>query len=255
MDAPLQSRFRVELVPVRSSHMYRIDNSATLSPGVTTILNVINKPYLVPWAAKEAAKRIQAYLLQHAVDRPLTADEIVELVEEGRQAHVEKKEAAADVGTRAHRAVNEIIEGREPVLTDDIRPCVEAFQSWQAKSGIVMKVGDTKVASKIYGFGGSLDALGSKDGKLILIDFKTSNHWNDEFAFQVAAYCHAFTETFGAVVQEAMILKLGKTEPTFEVKRVKDILGSFGVFLSALRLYRERQIKQFENVFVGKEAA
>lgn len=273
-EVTLQPRFKIELITKNRQHLYKVNDLTEMFPGVTTVLNVISKPYLVPWAAKEVVRALGFY--DHKVwtshgyipapdadkqkghaamcallDRikAMSPEDWWKFLEEAKGAHTRKKDAAADLGTRAHQAINSIIQtGQVPILEADIQPCVDAFLSWREKTGISMRVGDTKVASTIYGYGGSLDALGTKDGKLILIDFKTSNEWDDTYAYQVAAYAHAFNETYGAEIHDALILKLGKSEPTFEVKKIKNIFSSFGTFLSALRLYREKNTKQYEEV-------
>lgn len=230
--------FEVELIEKRGAHYYRIAGSEELLPGVTTILSsTVPKPYLVPWAAKEAANRIKQHLLDHAVNRTLSAEEIIELVEVGRKEHEKKRDDAADVGTRAHKAIDAYIAGDKANITDDIRPAVEAFHKWQDEHPFRLVMGDTKVASRIHRFGGSLDILGeSKDG-LGIIDLKTSNQVSWDYALQVAAYGKAFEETFGKPIRWAMVLRVGKKEPPeFEARPIKDLAKSWEAFSLCLKM-------------------
>lgn len=234
----MNRRFDVSLVTKGRGHYYQINGSGDLLPGVTTILGAtIPKPYLVPWAAKEAANRIKVHLSEHAVNRPLTADEIDRLVEEGRKEHEKKRDDAADVGTRAHQAIDAYINGDKVELTDDIRPAVEAFHQWQDNNPFRLVMGDTKVASVNYGFGGSLDILGeSKDG-LGIIDLKTSNQVSWDYALQVAAYAKAFGETFGEPIMWAMVLRVGKKSPSeFEARPIKNLGKAWDAFLTCLEM-------------------
>lgn len=216
-------------------------------PGVTTVLGMIAKPALIPWAAKEASNKIKAYLKKHAVNRSLTGDEIDKLVEEGRTAHVDRVTKAADLGTRAHKAIDDIIEGRKPVITDDIKPPVEAFKNFVKENKLEIIKGDTKIASIQNRFGGSLDALGWKDGRFIIVDFKTSNGCYKEYAFQVAAYSKAFSETYGLdYLPEALILRVGKEKAEFEYKNVRKIGECFSQFLAAKTLWEGSKNEFYE---------
>lgn len=234
----MKQLYSVDLIEKKRAHYYQVGGSDELLPGVTTILGAtIPKPWLVPWAAKEAANRIMEHLLEHAVNRQLTPEEIGELVETGRKEHEKKRDDAADVGTRAHKAIDAYIAGDKANITDDIRPAVEAFHKWQDEHPFRLVMGDTKVASRIHGFGGSLDILGeSKDG-LGIIDLKTSNQVSWDYALQVAAYGKAFEETFGEPIRWAMVLRVGKKEPPeFEARPIKDLAKAWEAFSLCIKM-------------------
>ena len=237
----LEPFYPVQLVCTNNKHEYKIGDSPDLHPSVTGILNVLNKPFLVPWAAKEAANKIKGYLKAHAVNRCLTAEEIDQLVEAGRKEHEVKKEAAADLGTRAHKAIDQIIRGEKPEVDDDIKPCVDAFLDWYRNANIRIALGDTKIGSMAHGYGGSLDAMGFQGDLPVILDWKTSNAISDTYAYQVAAYGQAFMETYGVQAVDYYILRLGKTKPEFEVRKLKNPYLSFRGFLHALSLYRHEK--------------
>lgn len=229
----------VELVNKGKGHFYRVNGQDVLFPGVTTVLGVISKPALIPWAANEAAKKIKTYLMEHATGRALTAEEIAELVERGRKAHIELKEAAADLGTRAHQAINALIDGGTMDLTEDVKPAVDGFLKFIEESNLKIEHGDRKIISMKYGYGGSLDALGLENGRIVVVDFKTSSAIYPEYGLQVAAYCQAFQETYGLdYLPEAYILRLGKTKPEFEFRKVESLDKCLKWFLNALELYQ-----------------
>ena len=239
-------RYHVELIKKNKGHYYQVEGEQDLFPGVTTALGIIAKPALIPWAANQAAMKIEAYLLEHAVERVLTAAEIKALVNAGRKHHIVLKETAAEVGTRAHQAIDDIINLRTPTIAEDIKPAVDAFLDWRKTSKIVVAGGDRKIASVLWQYGGSLDCLGEQDGKFVIVDFKTSSGIWDEYALQVAAYAQAFRETYDLpYLPEAYVLRLGKTSPEFEVKKVKDVGRSLQGFLSALRLHKITRTEHF----------
>lgn len=245
--APL---YKVELIEKWNAHFYRKEGETDVYPGVTTVLQMVGKPYLVPWAAKETANKIREYLIAHAVNRALSMEEITVFVDTARKQHIVKRDDAADIGTRAHKAINAWIEDRMDdfkllMQADDIHHCVDAFLKWQESSEIKIRLGDTKILSSIHGYGGSLDALGFLNGDPVLIDFKTSNQISDEYAYQVSAYVQAFDETYGFCPKKAVILRLGKTKPEFEPVEIVDIADCFDGFLAAQTLYHLKSRQKF----------
>lgn len=250
--APL---YKVSLIADGKDHFYEIENDPVWKPGVTTVLKQINKPALIPWACKVMGENISSYLSARPKDKPFTPEEIEALVKEGKQIYKKKAEAAADIGTRAHKAIDSILAGVDVELSDDIKPCVQAFLDWKGRQGVTFELGDTRIASKVFGYGGSLDALAFHGDKVILIDFKTSKGIWDEMAFQVAAYAQAFKETYGVTVSDALILRLGKDTPDFEVKRISNLPACLEGFLAALKLHNLAKWKKFEDPMEGKNEA
>lgn len=79
----------------------------------------------------------------------------------------------------------------------DVLPVLAGFQRWYAQSGLMLyPAGDTVVYSRTYRYAGAADCLGRRmtDGKLIVLDFKTSNAIHSSYALQLAAYAQAVCE-------------------------------------------------------------
>lgn len=240
----LKPRFEVEKVDKDNAHYYRDVNEDKFYVGATTILNVLSKPHLIPWAAKTAAQRIEDYLIANAVGRPLIPSEICELVQEGKEEHNVQKEKAAELGTRVHDAIDEIIRGNKPKLKEDEKSGVNAFLDWQKKTDLKIVLPDTKVLSKQYKYGGSLDALGKdKQGRYVVVDFKTSNYFSEEYAYQVSAYHQALKETYGIECERAIILKVHKTKGDFKVKEISSLKKAFSIFKDCVNLHYKRKEK------------
>lgn len=241
--------YPVELLKDKKGHRYKVND--LIFPGVTGVLDIINKKAIGPWMVKKCAEYTQDYLLKNALERPLTKEEVETLTKDSKRAYKTTSTTALDIGTRAHAAINDIIEGREPVITDDIRNPVDGFKEFVDKERIKIIKGDTKVASLLFEYGGSLDAVAFKQGKVIIIDFKTSKGIYPEYALQAGgAYTQAFKETFGLdYLPDAMILRVGKDVAEFEVRRVKSTQRAFEAFKSALDLYRSLQMEMYEDQF------
>ena len=89
-----------------------------------------------------------------------------------------------------------------------------------------------------YGYAGAMDAVAYHEGRLVALDWKTSNGIYSEYALQVAAYAKALEEMTGEEVHEAWIVRLGKRAPEFEAKKVQDIESVFIAFRAALYLWK-----------------
>lgn len=121
-------------------HEYRVKRAGTdedfkLVPGPTTALGVLDKPFLVPWASKEAVKDLGYYDKQtwtpdgyvpvpeeeqsRGLERMLSiknriatmdADEYWQALHQAKGAHNRRKDGAADAGTLTHLFVEQWIK-------------------------------------------------------------------------------------------------------------------------------------------------
>lgn len=260
--------YDVELIAENGKHNYKVSwdrpsdeaNCSVIYPGVTGVLNVISKPALVPWAKRVTLDKVRSQLLDPKNWRDvedgraivLRSVDIEPLLEAANKIPDKLKDDAAALGTEAHAYIDKFIKGESlGPLPDSVLEPVSAFADWWKRSGLSFVAGDTKVASRRHGFGGSLDALAiNGSGVLVLLDWKTSKAIYDEYALQVAAYCYAFTETYGISVKRAVCVrfrKIGVTGEPFEALEVRDIPASFEAFLAAKHLQEALKNGQFNR--------
>ncbi len=70
------------------------------------------------------------------------------------------------------------------------------------------------------------------------MDWKTSNSMHLEYALQVSAYAHAYSEMTGQKISEGWIVRFDKsTRKAPQVKVVADLKESFDAFLAAKKLW------------------
>ncbi len=112
--------------------------------------------------------------------------------------------AAAEFGTTAHGVLDCLVKGDAPPVgalsSPELARVVDGFKRWHAQSGLDLNpAGDTVVYSTRYGYAGALDCVGKRrvDGKLVIVDFKTSMAVHSSYALQLAAYVNAYKEVFG----------------------------------------------------------
>jgi hypothetical protein len=233
-----QPKYQVGFREYRRVHLYKVGGNEY--PSVTKIIGIVDKSGpLIIWARREALKLAKTEILA-AINAGITLDEAhLESVLAKADKQPDKiKDDAADLGTRVHSAIDAYIMGKEPILDADTEAGYKNFRAWLNTSGIKIVQGDTAVASVVNGYGGKLDAIGEKDGKLIILDWKTSNSFKgrDTYSMQASAYSAAFCEMYGVEVSKAYVVRLGKTIPgDVEVKQV-NLAPAWLAFKAALDL-------------------
>jgi len=151
------------------AHQKYVSESGEVFPGVTTILGVINKPQLVPWANK---------LGLQGIDSTRYVD------------------ATAVVGTLAHEMVQEYLGGPSwdrgryaPEEVDLAENALLKFFEWEKHIGKVETIAiEKQMVHEPRRYGGTVDWIGRIGGKTWLIDFKTSKDLYPEHVYQIAAY-------------------------------------------------------------------
>lgn len=247
----LSPLYPVKLIESNRSHFYQLGEDETWHPGVTTVLSAaIPKPALLPWALNCMGDNIREFLKSNN-GHPLN---IEVLIKEAKNIYKKKSSEAAAIGTRVHKAIDNIIHGKTPEITPDIKAGVDGFLAWMETQHMKIEFGDTKLGSKLFGYGGSMDFLAFDKSDPILFDVKTTKKRKDrdhgvydEYALQLAAYIQAFYETYGLRPKAAYILWVNKETPEVKPVKLSNIEVCFEGFLAALKLYRLSKFQLFEN--------
>ena len=182
------------------THIRYKNQAGKIVPGATTILGILNKPALVPWAWKLGTEGVDY------------------------RRYVDDK---AEIGTLAHYLILCHLRGQEPDLSDysqnQIDQAENAFLSyleWEKSHPIEPILIETPLVSEVYQYGGTLDLLAKVNGSSWLIDFKTGKGIYPEMLYQLAAYRWLLREN-GYGVDHARILRIGRDETEgFEEKVV-----------------------------------
>ena len=170
-------------------HVYRVKGDPRVPEGlkltsVTTVLNVINKPALVPWARNMSLSKVRAVLLGKR-DEKLAAliaaaegdpDEgfekwVEEMLAEARALPDLVRDDAGDVGTAAHGVIEEYIkEGLTPdqmldrgaprELDHRVTMAVGNFAEWYRDSGLTITQSELMVYHPTEHYAGTMDAAG-----------------------------------------------------------------------------------------------
>ena len=187
-----------------------------LVPGVTTVLGVLAKPALVPWANKLGLQGIEV----------------------GKYV-----DSLGSVGTLCHTIIECYLKKTEVDFLDytpNQRTLAEIaakkFFEWEKKNIFKVIESELQLVSEKNFFGGTCDIYCELNGKKTLIDIKTSKACYSEHFTQVAAY-KLLLEENGYLVEDARILRIGREEAEgFDEKEIPMINIHVEKFLACIKI-------------------
>lgn len=194
-------------------HLYYIEGKR--KTGVTTYLGIKDKsPGLVSWAT-------EVYLnhLMECLPRGITEEDIIV----GWTKHQEVKRKAAAVGDEVHHWVEAYINGDKPEMPEarEAQIGVNSFLDWEAANKVKFVSSERVVYSRKHDYIGKMDIEAKVNGKLCLLDIKTSNGMYNEFYMQTAAYVMADQEESKRKYHGRWIIRLAKETEKEYVARME----------------------------------
>ena len=186
-------------------------------PGVTTVLDLMDKPYLIHWAVKLAKQNTMWY---------------------------EVRDRRKRIGLMAHDLIDCQLSNRPCTLEgsdEEIKIamlCKENFDKWyESQDNINILATETCLVSKEHRFGGTCDLYYEQNGKRILMDFKTSKNVYENHKIQQCAY-KLLLEENGMPVDEIKLLGINE-EKRATVHQIPDsgIEVRTQLFLGLLDVY------------------
>ena len=218
-------------------------------PSVTTILDVIAKPALGPWYAKQERRYFEAAMLEvlskpGARDPEYVLSAVVDAVG-GVKAADREKQRAATIGTAIHAGIEWQLRmrlgedaGPEPILPDAAAWAVESWKDWAKTIALEPLAIERTVYCEACGYAGTLDLYARVEGALTVLDWKSGRAIYPEAFLQNVAYRHAAARQ-GLPCTQGLIVRVPKLidDPSWEVMAVPETL-SIDDFLAAARLWR-----------------
>ena len=167
-------------------------------PSVTTIVKLLDGQLMdgLLYSTKNGAIRRMA----SAISR---GESLQAAMDEGWKADT----SARDFGTRVHRLLQ---TGDYTDITGDEQRSVNAGLQFLSDYGITTTMQETKVAHGKYRYGGTVDFVGTRDGNVCVVDWKTSKKLKPKYHWQVAAYAMALEWLYDEPVQEGYVVRLPK---------------------------------------------
>ena len=218
------------------NHIHLLDDKPLL--GVTSVLNVISKPFLIQWSANMACEYVR--------DNLKDISELEEILSKAKTAHRKKKEAAGDWGTEIHAWIEAFVLSEindtapAPKLPDDKmkRKAVQNFLTWVTENKVKFLDSEKHVWSKELWIGGILDLVITMNGKKYIGDIKTSSGIYNEAFFQMGAYNICLNEMKQNGDIEGYVVINLKKDGTMETKMATDMKLNQDAFKYALGLYK-----------------
>ena len=159
------------------------------------------------------------------------------------------RDKAAEIGTIAHKMIEWHLKNKDPdnkwlaeyapADVDKAENAFLAYLDWESQHDVKVVKSEEKLVSEKYKYGGTLDFVAKVDGKLSLIDFKTSNGLYVEHKIQVAAYEYLYYENHGDHLK-VHLLQLTK-EGEFNYHPLNKLDTYFEVFKHLLALDQLRR--------------
>ncbi|MGW3072751.1 hypothetical protein [Kitasatospora sp. NPDC001132] len=199
---------KVSTVQRGGSRFYVDHETQEKVPGVTSVVGMLPKPFLTPWAAKTTAEA--------AVDNLSAVKAIAESDRDGaidflKNAHRRYTKHRASIGSDAHDMFERMIRGEHidpSALSDAMRPYFLHFEEFMRSVNPELIRAEDVAWSDTHKYAGSFDALlrvwvvENEDGSVtidptrgpdstpvvIIADWKTSKSTYAEVALQMAAY-------------------------------------------------------------------
>lgn len=104
------------------------------------------------------------------------------------------KNKSAEEGTLVHEVIEALISGHAIAIPDSVVPVVAAFHDFRNQHDIIPHQIETKIISRRHGYAGTIDVLAEVDGRLGVLDIKTSQAIYRDYGIQTAAYVEALQE-------------------------------------------------------------
>lgn len=197
-------------------------------PGITTVLGLMNKPALVPWANKLGLQNIDV------------------------AKYVDDKAA---IGTLGHCMITDALEGKKTDTSDyssnqiDLATnCALSFWQWEKEHPIEeVYFVERPLVSETYGFGGTLDIYAKINGRREIIDLKTGSGIYDEHIWQVATL-KKLLEEHDYQIDGTRIINIPRAETeAFLQRSASDRENELGwkIFLNLLNVYNLK--KEFKG--------
>lgn len=210
---------------VEAHQHYQRDKNGEHLPGVTTVLNILNKPALTKWANNLGLRGIDS------------------------NRYVSER---AEIGTLAHEAIMAYFLKKKVDTSDysenqirQARIAVSFFHKWRKIYQVKPILIEKQLVSRIYGYGGTLDLFAELTTGISrtreLVDFKTSKDIFPTAYVQVAAYRQLLVEN-GYIVDNVRILKIPAyaEQESFDEKQLLHLEKYWTIFKHCLAIYKMR---------------
>lgn len=136
------------------------------------------------------------------------------------QSYKKTLDKAANIGSICHENIDAFLTDENHKAFDDNTQAINAYNSFLKWWNDIHLYASVEVIFHEHPivcryFGGTLDGLYRINGKIYLIDYKTSNHITYNYCLQLAAYIYILRSEYGIEVDGCIILQLSKNDISY----------------------------------------
>ena len=233
----------------KEQHYYELDGKRLY--GVTTVLGVIAKPALIPWAVKMAIDYIKenssGFQMFEGQQTKFYNGINDDLLDKAKAAHRKKKEDAGAKGTDAHEIIEGLIKESIAINNGNLvsglhdNQQVKNFIDWAVKNQVKFLASEKQLYSESAWVAGTTDMVFEMNGKKYVGDVKTSSAIYPEHFYQMAAYRMMLEEMGETGFDGSVVIRIGKDGKFNEEKDVQyrfDYKTDLNAFLGALAIFK-----------------
>jgi hypothetical protein len=224
-------------------HVYRVEGEKGLlnvTPSVTGITGIIDKSGpLMWWAVGCAVDWIRENLDDWDLEDEVAA---TTFWHDAKRAHFRKSKEATDIGTLAHKWIEEYLADWKPTMPKNpqLLSTIESWLDWAHENQILAYETEFKVYSREHDYAGTCDFDGIINGERCIADWKTGKAVYPEHRLQTIAYLLAREEELKDLYDARWVVVLPKDGGDIIAERIdpKDNAKHEAGFLGALALHK-----------------
>ena len=219
---------------------------------VSTIVNIIAKPGLIPWSVNLTVEKVQELLLDdeakvmledmfrsefYASEDASYGQWVAQLTSIAKNASTKKRDEAADRGTRIHAEIQMALLNGTSTHATWLSPEAQSALQWFALNNYTLVATEMVLWDPDLKVAGTCDVV-CKDsfGDIVILDWKTGSSIYTDNALQIAAYARKFTLLTGMkVVTGGVVHVLADGCKSYYIK---DLPEAIAAYHSAVRLLR-----------------
>lgn len=232
------------------------DGDGNIYPGVTTVLNILSKPFLSPWQLSMMEKCITRKLME-SIEGNCQLN-IKASIEECKKAADRYRDERAALGTRIHKAIEKRWnkEDLTEMRKNDHKLSAIMFQieKWITDNKLEPILVEAYLLSKKHCYAGAVDLVAKQNTEefgpqTILVDYKSSKSLSWENELQLAAYAAAYHETYGICPDVSFIMHIDfDNQIIAEEKHLhkSEVPEKFQEFLDVYKAFSARWKKQLK---------
>lgn len=208
----------LRIVYYDKSHRYKLGldgkgEKLEFVPSVSTILDGALPKNLSGWVERITVANVLTLKQRGRPIERMGPDTILDELKAQNLRWWNTRDDAADRGTAVHKAFELLAEGTVPKLRDfpvEFRGYVQAMATWWLEFEPKVLHTELMVASWVHQYAGRMDLLAEVDGRVGVIDLKTSRAVRDSHHLQTAGYRIAVVESGYPTPDFGAILRVGE---------------------------------------------